>query len=212
MDNFDEIKKFKELLDSGVINEEEFTQKKKELLSIEEPETEEINPIAEPQKEKKHMDSQKKKTILAVAIATVVIFVAVFGIKTAFAASQTAKRNAAVIKHIEPIMTKYGISDYAVGDIHDGLNFFKVYAEGFESLTNGKAMEMLKALDAVKDMDDPCGGKKISFSTVNIFPGKNADYCYYRVSTTWVKAGISNYKKPGIYSSYGMQCVYECDN
>lgn len=207
MDNIEELKKYKELLDSGVITEEEFNQKKKELLALD------TAPISKgkTKKEKKPVSPKKKKAILAAAAAVVVVIAAVFGIKTAVNASQTAKRNAAVIEHIEPIMTEYGITDYTVGDIDDGFNIsFDVYAEGFEDLTNGEAMELLKALGSVDDLDDPCGGERISLPSVDIYPGKDAGYYYYRVSTAQLL--VSNYKKAGIYSSYGPQCVYECDN
>lgn len=213
MENIKELKQYKELLDSGIINEEEFNMKKKELLSIGEREVEvKQKSETKQKKEKKPIDPKKKKSIITSIIAVIVLVAIVFGVKAAINVSQTSKRNAAVIEHIEPIMTKYGITDYTVGDIDDGFNFFEVYAEGFENLTNGKAMEMLIALDSVTDLEDPCGGEKISFSTVNVYPGKNADYYYYRVSTAWVNMGKSNYTKAGIYSSYGMKCVYECKN
>ncbi len=208
MDNIEELKKYKELFDAGVITEEEFNIKKNELLSSKEK----ISRPTKPQKAKKPLNPKTKKSIIFAAVAVVIVIVAIFGIKSVIDASKTTKRNEAVISHIEPIMNKYGISDYTVGDIHDGYNYFKVYAEGFESLTNGNAMELLKELDQVADLTDPCGGDTITFSTVNIYPGKDADYYYYRVSTSWVKMGLSKYDTPGIYSSYGRTCVYACDN
>lgn len=208
MDKIEELKKFKELLDTGVITEDEFNKKKAELLSI--PET--TSKSEKPKKEKKPINPKTKKAIVIALIALVVIAGALFGIKAAVNNAKTSKRNDAVVAHIQPIMSKYGISDYSVKGIHDGYNFFEVYAEGFENLSNGKAMDLLIELDSVSDLDDPCGGDKISFSSVNVYPGKDADYYYYRISTAWVRTGISNYKYPGIYSSYGMQCVYQCDN
>ncbi len=132
---------------------------------------------------------------------------------------KTEKRSAAVAMLIEPIMNQYGLSDFIVGDIDEGLNVsFDVFADGFEQLSNGDALALLKELDRARETDDPCGGKKIQISSVNFYPRKEfrndkyAGYYYYRISTSWVNYGRSNYTMPGVYTSNGMKCVYVCDN
>ena len=211
MDNIEELKKFKELLDTGVITEEEFNEKKTELLLNDKPDNKAID-NKKTKKEKKPIDSKKKKILVIALVAIIAIIAVAYGVKTSVEASQTAKRNEAVIAHIKPIMNEYGITDYTVDDIEEGYNFFEIYAEGFENLTKAEALECLIALDRISDLDDPCGKEKISFSSANVHPSKDADYYYYRISTAWVNMGKSNYTQPGIYSSYGRECVYACDN
>lgn len=209
MSNAEKLKHLKELFDAGVISEEEFNSQKTELLFPAES-------TAPSQKPKKKLNLKVIKGIVFSLIGVFIILASISGIKTAHNTAQTNKRNEAVIAHIKPIMTKYGITDYTVNDMNEGYNFFSVYAEGFEQLAKKDAMSLLIELDRISDLDDPCGGEKMSFSSVNIYPGKDVDYYYYRITTAWVEyglmTGINNYKKPGIYSSYGGKCVYECDN
>jgi len=152
-------------------------------------------------------------------LALVVSFGVIKVVKQRNEHMKTEKRNAAVAELIEPIMNQYGLRDYIVGDIYEGLNVsFDVFAEGFEQLSNVDALALLKELDYGREIDDPCGGEKIKISSVNFYPRKEfaedkyAGYYYYRISTSWVNTGISKYTMPGIYTSNGRKCVYRCDN
>ena len=98
-------------------------------------------------------------------------------------------------------MDKYDLSPYAVKYVDYD---YDVYAEGFESLTNGKALECLE------EIDDIMG------NFTNVHPGLDIEYSYWRVSTATVlvnKEHGGNYKKAGIYcNQYGSECVYESYN
>ena len=52
----DELKKYKALLDDGVLTQEEFDAKKKELLGL----TESVEPVQAEQKQKKEKKDNKK--------------------------------------------------------------------------------------------------------------------------------------------------------
>lgn len=215
LNNIEELKGLKELLDQGAITEEEYDVKKQQLLALDGNASAGQGDVQETkiQKKRKPMKKETRKKIIIAICAAVIVIVGAFIVKSIISASHTKARNEALIEAIEPIMSSYDIADYSVGDIRDdGYNFFEVYAEGFEDLSKKDAMKMLIDLDKVGDIDDPLGGKDISLSSVNIYPGKDADYYYYRVTSAWVKAGKSNYTKPGIYTSNGMKCVYPCDN
>ena len=148
------------------------------------------------EKEKKNWRSKMKKLLS---------FILIIFISTSFLGcgqdSDTKKRNEAVVKHIEPIMSKYNITQYSVNDFDDGWNFFNVYTEEIENLSHYKKALLLYELTRISSIADPCGGETISFSTPNISPNKDCGYYYYLVSAIQVKYGKNNYKYPGLYRS-----------
>ena len=216
MDNIEELKKFKELLDTGVITQEEFEKKKSELLNNTESSNSE-NPAEKGVKEKKTREKPSKKlvkTIGIVAIIVVAIIVMIFAVKKITTHNEQTKRAASLEEEIQPIMSAYGLDTYTVK--YYDYNY-EVFAEGFESLTNGKAMEVLEELDDVS-IDDPCGKlDDLDFGIMaHVHPGLDVEYSYWLVSSwtvTFNKSHGGNYKMPGIYCDrYGVECVYECDN
>lgn len=136
MNNAEELKKYKELMDEGIITEEEYNQKKAEILAL-------SNEAVRNKTRKKTISPKKKRVIFAVLMVAVVTVGVVFGIKSAVNASQTAKRNAAVIEYLSPIMEKYGIVDYTVSDIHKGYNFLVFM---LNSLNHSRTVKRWKCL------------------------------------------------------------------
>lgn len=214
----DELKKYKELLDGGIITQDEFDKKKSELLAEDKNES-----SVEIKKEDKQSDTKQKKVhnikglikkivIVTCIIATVAI--GVFAGKKIVENIQHTKRAAALEAGITSIMAEYGLDTYTVKYLDYD---YDVYAEGFESLTNAEALACLKALDGVS-VDDPCGDGEIEFSAsfTRVHPGLDVEYSYWRVSSGLVYVNRTyggGYSTPGIYCNrYGNTCVYACEN
>lgn len=202
MNTVEQLKKYKELLDANIISQEEFEEKKKELLNSTEAldETrEDVNEISAVPK-KKINTKFIKIAVIAISIIVVLILGIIGGIKIVEHNKRIAKAEE-FEKKIESVMDKYDLSPYAVKYVDYD---YDVYAEGFESLTNGKALECLE------EIDDIMG------NFTNVHPGLDIEYSYWRVSTATVlvnKEHGGNYKKAGIYcNQYGSECVYESYN
>ena len=218
MSSVEELKKFKELLDAGIITEEDFEKKKKEVLSGGVQQEAAVVESKEKNKKAQKKPINKivlKKILIGVGII-VVLAVAFFAgwkiIEKNQQSKRVAARAAALETAIASIMDDYGLSVYTVkyfGHSYD------VFAEGFERLTKGQALSCLKELDGVS-VDDPCGDGEIDFGMTNVHPGLDVEYSYWRVSSATVYINEvygGNYKKAGIYcNQYGNTCVYECDN
>lgn len=215
MSSVEELKKFKELLDAGIITEEDFEKKKKEVLSgsIQQEST-----VVAP--EEKNEKSQKKpinkallkKVLIIIGIIAITSILCFAGQKIVEKNHQS-KRAAALETAIASIMDDYGLSVYTVKYFNYS---YDVFAEDFESLTNGQALSCLKELDRVS-VDDPCGDGKIDFGIMaNVHPGLDVEYSYWRVSSsivTFNEKNGGNYKEAGIYcNQYGNTCIYECEN
>lgn len=215
MDNAEKLKKYKELLDSNIITQEEFEKKKNEVLNGDVLDSCEDNSTAKKiiSKISKLLLNQKLAKKIAIVIGIIAILVAGgFGIKHTVEKNQQSKREAALEAEIQTIMNRYGIYSYAVKYVDYS---YDVFAVGFESLTNGEALKCLKELDNVS-IDDPCGDGKIDFGMTDVHPGLDVDYSYWRVSSTTVMLNEmygGNYKTPGIYcNQYGLECIYACEN
>ena len=216
MDNIEELKKYKELLDSGVITQEEFEKKKGELLNNTESSNSDNSEkkVVKEKKTRKKPNKKLVKTMGIIVVIVVAIIVALFAVKKITTHSERTKRATALEEEIQPIMSTYGLDKYTV-KYYDYK--YDVFAEGFELLTNGQAMEVLEELNDVS-IEDPCGKyDDLDFGTmVNVHPGLDVEYSYWLVSSWFVTVSNShggNYKTPGIYCNrYGSECVYECDN
>lgn len=218
MNGVEEIKKFKELLDAGIITEEEFEKKKKEVLSGS-VRQESAAVTLEVELEAKDKKVQKapmnkaalKKILIGVGIIAT-LAVAIFAGQKIVEKSQQSKRAAALETAIASIMDDYGLSGYTVKYVDYG---YDVFAPGFESLTNGEALSCLKELDSVS-VDDPCGDGEIDFGRTEVHPGLDVWYSYWRVSSTTVLLNEMHgggYKTPGIYcNQYETRCVYACES
>lgn len=219
MNGVEEIKKFKELLDAGIITEEDFEKKKKEILSgsvrqeataVElEVELEEKNKKAQ---RKPINKTAFKKILIGVGIVAILVIAFFVGQKIV-EKSQQSKRAAALETAIESIMDDYGLSGYTVKYVDYS---YDVFAPGFESLTNGEALSCLEELDRVS-VDDPCGDGEIDLGLVpEVHPGLDVWYSYWRVGSFTAAysrktGGVCNV--PGLYcNQYGTRCVYECEN
>lgn len=214
MSTVEDLKKYKKLLDAGIITEEDFEKKKDEVLSGNiQQETSEIESASKKEKIPRKLLSKSliKKISIIVGIIAILTF-AFFAGQKIIKKNQQTKRAAALEAAIAPIMDDYGLSVYTVKHFDYS---YDVFAEGFESLTNGEALSCLEKLDSVS-VDDPCGDGKIGFGGTNVHPGLDLDYSYWRVSSLEVsvtKLTLGIDRKPGIYcNQYGVKCVYECDN
>lgn len=216
MDNIEELKKYKELLDSGVITQEEFEKKKGELLNNTES-SDSDNFEKKVEKEKKTRKKPNKKLVKTMGIVVVIvvaIIVALFAVKKITMHIEQTKRATSLAEEIQPIMSKYGLDTYTV-KYYD--YSYEVFAEGFGSLTAGKAMEVLEELNDVS-IEDPCGKlDDLDFGIMaHVHPGLDVEYSYWLVPSWLVtlnKANGGGYETPGIYcDQYGGECVYECDN
>lgn len=215
MSAVEELKKYKELLDNAIITQEEFDKKKNELL-LGSP----LNPVgtdgitmnktADVPGGKNNKDIIKITIKVVVAIAVLVAII--LGAKKTVEHNQHSARAAALKKEIESIMDDYGLTTY---DVKYTDYSYDVYAEGFDELTNGEALALLKELDGVS-VDDPFGDYEIDFGMTNVHPGLDVEYSYWRVSSFTVdynKKYGGSYEVPGIYCNlYGNECVYECEN
>lgn len=214
----EELKKYKELLDSGIITQDEFDKKKSELLAGDITES-----SAETKPEDKQSDTKPKKPInkgiikkiVIVACIIAMVAIGIFAGKIIVEHIQHTKRAAALETGISSIMNRYGLDTYTVKYVD---NTYAVYAEGFESLTNGKALDCLVALDDVS-VDDPCGDGKLEFGVTHVHPGLDVEYSYWRISSVTISLNEmynindKNYTNPGIYcDEYGIKCVYVCEN
>ncbi len=215
MNNVEELKKLKELLDDGIITEEDFEKKKKELLSG--SFQQEITVVESKEKNEKVQKKPinkavLKKILICIGILAILVIVFFAGQKI-IEKNQQSKRVAALETAIASIMDDYGLSVYTVKYFDYS---YDVFAEGFERLTNGQALSCLKELDYVS-IDDPCGDGEIDFGIMtDVHPGLDVEYSYWRVSSATVAVNEiygGNYKKAGIYcNQYGYDCVYECSN
>lgn len=215
MSGVEELKKFKELLDAGIITEEDFEKKKKEVLSG--SVQQEINVVESKEKNEKAQKKPINKAVLKKILIGVgivaILAIAFFAGQKIVEKNQQSKRAEALETAIASIMDDYGLSVYTV-KYYD--YSYDVFAEGFGSLTNGQALSCSKELDRVS-VDDPCGEGEIDFGIMtNVHPGLDVEYSYWRVSSSTVKLNEiygGNYKKAGIYcNQYGSTCVYECEN
>ena len=209
----EELKKLKKLLDNNIITQEDFEEKKKQLLS-DSVLSEDTTGIGQKNlKPKKKISKVLTRKIMIATSVIAFLMVGCFGVTKIIEHSQVTKRAAAVEEEIRPIMAEYGLDTYTVKPAGYG---YDVYASGFDSLTNGEALKCLKALDRVS-IDDPCGDGKIDLGPMtDVHPGLDVEYSYWRVSSGTVivnKAYGGNYEVPGIYCNLnGIECIYECDN
>ena len=211
------LKKYKELLDNNIITQEEYEKKKEELLADDTVTVQEeiITEKSEGTKvPKKQINKKFVKMLIIIAVIIGILFGGVSGMKTIIKNNQQSQRAAALEEEIRPIMNAYGLYTYEVRYVDYN---YEVFAEGFESLTKGEGLAILKKLDGVS-IDDPCGSDdEIDFGVMtSVHPGLDVEYSYWRVSSAIVRMNEmygGNYKTPGIYcNQYGTKCIFEYDN
>lgn len=213
--NFDEIKKYKKLLDSQVITQQEFEQKKSELLGIDRTEQvrKQTTTTKKPHKTLgKRFENLEKKTLIMIVSIFLAVFTIVFGVSKVVEHKQHSIRAAALEEAIQPIMEDYGLDTYKVkyfGSSYD------VFAEDFEELTKGEALYCLEELDNIS-INDPIDDSELDFGRTHVHPGLNVEYSYWRVPSYIVEINKmygGGYKVPGLYcNEYGNECILEWDN
>lgn len=199
MDKIERLTKYKKLLEENVITKEEFDLKIAEILNSDGSSLSD-NAI----KTDKNTNKKLKKIAKIVTIS-------ILGISFLFGGIYVGGEIVTYKNHIkiaaeyedklQNIMKKYDLYPYEVKyEPHD----YDVYAEGFETLTKGKALECLEEIDDV--MGDH----------THVHPGLDVEYSYWRVSNVTVlvnKEYGGNYKKAGIYCDLiGSECIYEHGN
>lgn len=176
MSTADELKKYKELLDQGVLTQTEFDQKKQELLGAQPISTKPPQP-AKPKKK------GAGKKILLVLLALVVAAAAVLGIRAWGRHTREQKRIAAVDEKVGPILAEYGLNDYEIFDV--GV-FTEIRCPAFEEMSSGEQLVLLKELNDLDDIPDPVEeDREIELDTNHIYVDKSSAYYYYISESTY---------------------------
>lgn len=176
MSTADELKKYKELLDQGVLTQTEFDQKKRELLGAQPISTKPSQP-AKPKKK------GAGKKILLVLLALVVAAAAVLGIRAWGRHTREQKRIAAVDEKVGPILAAYGLNDYEIFDV--GV-FTEIRCPAFEEMSSGEQLVLLKELNDLDDIPDPVEeDREIELDANYIYVDKSSAYYYYISESTY---------------------------
>ena len=176
MSTADELKKYKELLDQGVLTQTEFDQKKRELLGAQPISTKPSQP-AKPNKK-----GAGKKSLL-VLLALVVAAAAVLGIRAWGRHTREQKRIAAVDEKVGPILAAYGLNDYEIFDV--GV-FTEIRCPAFEEMSSGEQLVLLKELNDLDDIPDPVEeDREIELDANHIYVDKSSAYYYYISESTY---------------------------
>ena len=201
----DELKRYKELYDTGVITLEEFEQTKAKLLQNDTPTV--SNNVKEGRTKKKNEQKKMDKKWMLVLGCVVLLIAGIFAVNAIGEKLDEKARIKAVEAAIEPIMHSYQIEEYKV----KGSLFFNVYCEEFEDLSNSKKYELIKKLNRV-EVDDPVEeGEELTMLSANVYVSPSG--YYYTVNSLQVNL-MGYYDTPGLYYSdgAGRRCVYESDN
>lgn len=173
----DELKKYKALLDDGVLTQEEFDAKKKELLGL----TESVEPVQAEQKQKKEKKDNKKakkalKIVGIILLVLAVLAAAFFGIKKAIRISEQNKRFEAVAEAISPVMAEFGLTDYEIKDV---IVFNEILCPAFDDLDTYTQMELIKTLNELEPVTDPVDGGELEMDSNKLFVDDSPGYYYY---------------------------------
>ena len=134
MDNIEELIKFKELLDQGIISQDEFAVKKAELLG--DCIDNNIEDKVDTNKATKKGMTKNTKMILTL-LSVIILFVILFFVitKTVRWVDNRTRINAAA-EALEGVMSEYGLSDYKVISVgYDGTD---VLCPEFEKLSSSE--------------------------------------------------------------------------
>ena len=207
MNNVEELKRFKELLDAGIITEEEFEKKKMGVLSAAKK-----NPISKELLKKIQEKISKNKALLKKILIGIgilaILAIAFFAGQKIVEKVQQSKRAAALETAIASVMDDYGLSVYTVKYVDSS---YEVFAEGFGSLSYRQELSCLIDLEDVS-VADPCGDGEIDLGAPHVHPGLNAEDSYFRFSSSaaLLAKALGANLSAGLY--YGNICVYACEN
>ena len=211
MNKVEKLKKYKELFDNEIITKEEFDKEKEDILA-----GQELNLSIEDDKLIKKINfinnKELKKIIIVILIMLLLLIAILIGYKIIIN-YQYSTRSSALESEIQDLMEEYGITTYSV-KYNDYT--YDIYAENFELLTKGNALELLNKLENVS-VNDPYGDGEIDFGTmVHIHPGIGVKYSYWRVSSWQAKVNESfggKYTIPGVYCDKDeVKCIYEAES
>lgn len=172
----DELKKYKALLDDGVLTQEEFDTKKAELLGMTEASAAEAK-TAKKEKSEKPKKSKKGLKIAGIVLMVLVILaVGAFGVKKAIKASENNKRIDAVDQVLSPILAEYGLTEYEIKDV--GV-FNEIYCPAFEELDTYTQMDMIKRLNELDPVTDPVDGDELEMDSNKFYIDDSPAHYYY---------------------------------
>lgn len=201
MSKADEIRKYKELLDAGIITDTEFEEHKRQLLENTENEIE-ILPSSKPTaKQKKKLPW---KTIIIISAAIVAAVLVFFGVKALKQHLEELQSNAYAEELLAPYMEKYGLHDYKVTD---SVYSVDIYCEEFEALSDFmKATFLFDLEDSLGEVEDPQGGV-INFQYTEVYVDDNpASYEYVSTAEYRTRVIMNSYfddravvRDPGLY-------------
>lgn len=178
MNNVEEIKKYAELKEKGIITEEEYENAKIELLSgelsnIPQNPNNIFEEIVGTFKEKAKRLAVKK-LILKIIIVVLIMAIPFIGNDIANN-SKKSQRCRAVEEGLQSVMEQYGIPKYKVKyRDYD----YDLYIDDLESRSFDTISEILREASDVK-VQDPCGEEKISTYAIHVYPNYKADYYYW---------------------------------
>ena len=205
MNSANELRKYKELLDSGIITEEEFQEKKNSLLSpISEHSTEPLQ--SENTKSRRNPNTKKLVLVFAGILLALGIFLA-FGSLGKLGSERKLEKAyiSAVTEAITPIMNEYDIDKFEV-EYED-----KIYCKDFSKLSDKNKFNLLYEIHTTYGIDHPIEEEDdISLASADIYVSERG--YYYLVNSLQVSV-LGNYDTAGLYYSDGggLRLVYAAD-
>lgn len=207
MANIEEIKKFKELLDNGIITEDEFQKKKSALLGtpkkLEENEEQKIDADISYLPSKKKRLNKNAKMIIGIISAALVVVAIALGIPQISNAIYKREICNAAADAIRETMDAYGLSDYKVK--YASMLGTDVFCPEFEELSSAKKCALIKATLSLGDIT--VNDEEIGLDC-DIYVNSR-DYYYY-ISPFQAAQSFNSYECGGLYKNDGnIYCVYE---
>jgi len=205
----DELLKYKEMLEQGIISPEEFKTVKNRLMSDSPTATPNDARVATSEPETIPTPGKKKsnKKLFTVIGCIILVIAAIFGVIKIKDISEANAAKKAIAEKVAPILAEYGIEDFS---IKGSGYFFKIMCEDYDDLSNKEKLECLVKLDKI-DSVKTSKGETINLSSCDVYVSPSG--YYYRVTTAQV-VYMGTYNTAGLYYSDGggRRCVYEKDN
>ena len=202
----DELIKYKEMLDDGIISEDEFSNVKEKLLMGPQTDTPPASKSCETAMESKSNRKRKNdnKKLFFVLGGIFLIIAIIFGIGKTQDFAEASRAKKAVSEKVAPIMADYGIESFKIKDLGS------IECEEYENLSKKDKFELLYKLDRI-DSVTTSKGETVDLSNFDIYVSPSG--YYYRVTTLQV-AYMGNYSTAGLYyiDGGGPRCVYEIEN
>ncbi len=204
----EELRKYKQLLDEGVITEEEFETKKQSILQ---GENKKRAVVAKAKVNKKNVALKIKRNLKKIYIALGIVVVLVIGYFVGVAIVDQ-KQTAAIEDAVAHYLAAVGIQNYEI-EYERATGELDIYPQ--EALKKSAMLALIVKCENMEPIENPCGKRTLSIRQARLHPSDNDGDYYYRVSSVQVamnKMYGGNYRVPGLYYSVGMTCVWEEKN